>query len=291
MTKAKYSTSISRAITDFLTEDDWNYTFDAEKGRFQFILSTNKKLKNISYIISVREDSYIVYATSPIGPSADNPEEMARMAEFICRANFGLVNGNFELDFRDGEIRYKTYVNCDGIVPTEEIIRSSIFVIASMYKRYADGITDVLFKDITPEEAIKNCEQETASAISDALHKLLQASPEGPLAEKLQHLLEFASDTEDEDDDNGLIELIPEDDDDYSAEDKIIVDDYEADEKQDEEDEDNDNEEKDDGEETVIHTESEEEEDDDDDNGDEIVDETLLDLSDFLKNLKDDSTD
>lgn len=277
MTDAKYSTSISKAITDFLTEDDWNYTFDAEKGRFQFIMSTNRKLKNVSYIISVRDDSYIVYATSPIGPSADDPDEMARMAEFICRANFGLVNGNFELDFRDGEIRYKTYVNCDGIVPTKGMIRSSIFVIASMYKRYADGIIDVLFKDITPEEAIKNCEHETASAISDALHKLLQASPEGPLAEKLQHLLGLASDAEDDDE---TINITPEDDDTYSLEDVATEEDSREKDEEDEGDDDEDD--------AVIHAEPESE---DDDNNDEIVDETLLDLSDFLRNLKDDSAE
>lgn len=32
---------------------------------------------------------------------------MKRTAEFLTRANYGLVFGNFEMDMHDGEIRYK----------------------------------------------------------------------------------------------------------------------------------------------------------------------------------------
>ena len=29
------------------------------------------------------------------------------MAEFLTRANYGIMIGNFEMDFNDGEVRYK----------------------------------------------------------------------------------------------------------------------------------------------------------------------------------------
>lgn len=74
---------------------------------------------------------------------------MAIMAEFICRANYGLKNGNFELDMRDGEIRYKSFVDCEGLTPTTEMVRNSIHCPAAMFDRYGDGIVDII--SVTPQ--------------------------------------------------------------------------------------------------------------------------------------------
>ena len=69
-------------------------------------LNTNNKLKTLEYLVGVDTDTYTVYAISPVAADVSNPEERAAMAEFICRANYGMRYGNFELDLRDGEIRY-----------------------------------------------------------------------------------------------------------------------------------------------------------------------------------------
>ena len=43
------------------------------------------------------------------------PEERRReVSEFLTKANYGLADGNFELDFDDGEIRYKTVLHLQG---------------------------------------------------------------------------------------------------------------------------------------------------------------------------------
>ena len=58
----------------------------------------------------------------------------------------------------DGEIRYKIFVDCDGITPSEEIIKGSIIIPSVMFDRYAPGILDIMFKEATAEEAIAKCE-------------------------------------------------------------------------------------------------------------------------------------
>jgi hypothetical protein len=148
-----YSTQIANTVRKFLTADDWNYSFDDEKGIFTFNLSIKTKLKKLSYRVVVNDNGYSVYAAIALG--ADDC--LHEMAEFVCRANYGLRNGNFELDFRDGEIRYKCYVNCDGQMPTNEIVKDSIYIPYYMMKRYGDGIVSVLFGNQTPEEAIRSC--------------------------------------------------------------------------------------------------------------------------------------
>ncbi|MBR0278490.1 MAG: hypothetical protein IJQ75_00725, partial [Synergistaceae bacterium] len=109
-------------------------------------------------IIPVRDDSYTVYARSPIEADCDDKNVMKEMSDFICRANYGLRNGNFELDMTDGELRYKTFVDCDGITPSEEIVKGSIIIPAMMFDRYAPGMLDIMFKGSTAEEAIAKCE-------------------------------------------------------------------------------------------------------------------------------------
>ena len=105
MKEKNYSAEIANAIKSYLKEDDWHFSFDEETGLFRFGLSLSSKIKKINYIVDVKEDQYIVYAIAPIGADEEDKKMMATMAEFVCRANYGLKNGNFELDMRDGEVR------------------------------------------------------------------------------------------------------------------------------------------------------------------------------------------
>lgn len=158
MKEKNYSKEIANVINAFLKEDDWYFSFDEQRGLFKFGLSLKSKLKKINYFVAVKEDEYIVYAISPIGVDEDDKEMMASMAEFVCRANYGLMNGNFELDMRDGEIRFKCFVDCKGTFPTIEIIKNSIYYPAAMFKQYGNGIVDIIFGNASVKETIDKCE-------------------------------------------------------------------------------------------------------------------------------------
>lgn len=159
MKNKTYSMDIANAINTFLKEDDWHFSFDEQRGVFKFGLSLKSKLKKVNYLIHIKEDEYIVYAISPIGADEDDETMMAAMAEFVCRANYGLKNGNFELDMRDGEVRFKCFVDCEDIMPSTEVIRNSIHCPAAMFKQYGDGIIDIIFGNASAKEAIAKCEK------------------------------------------------------------------------------------------------------------------------------------
>lgn len=155
----QYSHPIADAVNDFLTEDKWNYFFDEGKGVFKFGLRMGGNLHNIDYRVAVHKGDYVVYAFSPIGIDEHDKSMLHDMAEFITRANYGMTCGNFEMDMRDGEIRFKCYVSCEGnAVPTKEIIRESIYIPARMYDRYAPGILGIVFQEKDPETMIAECE-------------------------------------------------------------------------------------------------------------------------------------
>ena len=153
-----YSKDIAHAINAYLKDDDWHFSFDELRGVFKFSLSLKGKMKKVNYLIDVKKDEYIVYAVSPLGADEEDEKIMVTMAEFVCRANYGLKNGNFEFDMRDGEIRFKCFVDCEGIAPTVEIIRNSIHCPAAMFEQYGDGIVGILFGNMSAKDAVSKCE-------------------------------------------------------------------------------------------------------------------------------------
>ena len=156
--ETEYSEDIVEQIRSFLDDDDWHYDFDEERGIFRFGVNLESKLKNVRYFLPVREDGFTVCAVCPINADKDDPDIIKEMAEFICRANYGLRNGNFELDVRDGEIRYKIHVDCEDLIPSREVVRNSIIIPSAMFDRYAEGILDIMFRNATAADAIEKCE-------------------------------------------------------------------------------------------------------------------------------------
>ncbi len=153
-----FNPEIMEAVKNFLDEDGWRYSIESDKGVFRFGVNLRGKLKNVQYLVGINERDYNVYAVSPLSADQDEPEQIAKMAEFVCRANYGLKDGNFELDCDDGELRYKCYMNCNGVIPTREMIGTSIRCPAAMFERYSKGIMQILFGDMSPADAIKLCE-------------------------------------------------------------------------------------------------------------------------------------
>ena len=116
MRKYEYSDDLVNAVKKFLEEDDWKYTFDEDMGVFDFGLRIKSKIQKIRYLIDTQEDAIILYGMCPISADCEDSEMMSRMAEFFCRVNYGLKNGCFEFDFKDGEIRFKSYIDCDEYI-------------------------------------------------------------------------------------------------------------------------------------------------------------------------------
>ena len=183
MKKYTYSDEIANVVKTFLTEDDWHYSFDEKTGIFTFGLRLRSKIQHIKYLIDVHEDEAVVYSIPTITADSYDSEMMARMAEFICRANYNLKNGNFEMDYRDGEIRFKSYIDCDNLTPSTAVVKNAVYCAATMFKRYAPGITDIIFADSTAKDAIAKCEESKADVLRRMLAQMEEDSDEDGTSE------------------------------------------------------------------------------------------------------------
>lgn len=190
MKKCNYSNEIANVVKQFLTDDGWLYSFDEECGIFEFGLRVRSKIQKIKYFIDIKEDEMIVYGICPIGADWADERMMAQMAEFICRANYGLKNGCFEFDFGDGEIRYKSFIDCDEVLPSTEVVKNSVHCTAAMYKHYAAGITSIIFAGSSAKEAIAMCEKSSDEELRSMLAEMGADAEDGDMSGMIARLAE-----------------------------------------------------------------------------------------------------
>jgi hypothetical protein len=121
------------------------------------------------------------------------PEKMTAVAEFTSRANRGMRVGNFELDFDDGEIRYKTSIDVEGGDLTSKMIDNLLRANLHTIDRYFAGLMELLYGDKSAAEIIKRIE--TPSGELDPLD-----ADDAGIADDDEEM-PFAPDDDDEDED------------------------------------------------------------------------------------------
>ena len=152
-----YSQAIVQRLMEFFEKEKWRYRFDSEEGVFYFGLNLEKRV-NIQYALDVHGFSYITYGMSPFHGDPKDSEMMTQIARFLSMANYGLKYGNFEINMADGDIRYKCSVDCEDITLSDSVIKTSIHVPAIVFEQYSKGIVQIIFNNMTAEEAIYLCE-------------------------------------------------------------------------------------------------------------------------------------
>ena len=145
------------ALRDWLDSDDWHYEYDAERHLIKAGITLDCKLRNARIFIPIRGDgSYIVNIYSPV---SGDPASLDELIKYVAMANYGLANGNFDIDVSDGEVRYKIYVNCKDLEKLpEQIIKDSIYAGWCMMDRYGNGLAALAMGFSDAETEIKKAE-------------------------------------------------------------------------------------------------------------------------------------
>jgi hypothetical protein len=102
------------------------------------------------------DQQLMFYARAPLDVP---PARRAAAAEFITRANYGMVIGNFELDMNDGEIRYKVSLDFGGLELNQRFLKSMAYAAVVAMDRYLPGIMKLLVSDIEPALAVREIEE------------------------------------------------------------------------------------------------------------------------------------
>jgi hypothetical protein len=152
---ATSSKQILGEIIDFFTEDDWPFTKIKGEPVLRMAFQGDNGKWTCYAKARVQQEQFVFYSVCPV--NAPENKRLA-MAEFLTRANSGMIIGNFELDFADGEIRYKTSIDVQGDFLSFELIKQLVYANVTMMDEYLPGIKSVIESDVSPEDAIAQIE-------------------------------------------------------------------------------------------------------------------------------------
>ncbi len=150
-------TQLFEAMVNFFTTDQWPFVQLEETPTLRMGFQGDNG--NWICYASVRDDLgyFFFYSICPVNVP---PDKRQVMAEFLTRANYGLTIGNFEMDFNDGEIRYKTSVDTENEPPSETMLRNLVYANVFNMDRYLPGIMSVIYSDVSPVEAVVQIESD-----------------------------------------------------------------------------------------------------------------------------------
>lgn len=154
-----YNLQNYNAVKAFLDQQEFKYRADEEEGVISMGINIPGKVRNVKVHIDFSyEDCYIVVCFLPNNAPEQNYSEILRFINYI---NFRAKFGNFELDERDGEIRYRMTVDCEDITPSNKMIEKSIYIPATMLKKYGEHMIDIIMEYKTFEDIVKHLEEQS----------------------------------------------------------------------------------------------------------------------------------
>lgn len=142
-------------MVKFFKEDGWHFSqlegkpilrmgFSGDNGKWACYAEAREE-----------QEQFLFYSICPVNAPED---KRLAIAEFLTRANYGLLIGNFEFDFEDGEIRYKTSIDVKGDRLSPILVKQLVYINVVMMDNYLPGIIAVIYAGESPVQAIAQIE-------------------------------------------------------------------------------------------------------------------------------------
>ena len=150
---------IFNTLIDFLDEEEWKYEILEGESAVRFYFKGSSGSMFCFAHVDEEKDWLLFYSYLPV----NTPDhKLAMMAEFVTRANRGMRIGNFELDYEDGEIRYKTSIDIEGGALTNKMIDNLLRANLSTMNRYYSGMMELIYssEEPSPKEIIHKIESD-----------------------------------------------------------------------------------------------------------------------------------
>ncbi len=155
MSSVLKSINILNSLILFFEKENWSFTllkdkptlvahFEGEHGRWQCFAKAREEAKQ-----------FIFYSLCPVKVPLD---KRPAVAELLMRVNSGMILGNWEMDYEDGEVRYKTSIDVKGDRLTHPVIKNLVYVNCRIMDKYLPGLCQVIFCNVTPKAAAAEIE-------------------------------------------------------------------------------------------------------------------------------------
>lgn len=143
-------------VQAFFDKQELKYRSDPELGMLQMhVSSRNGSWQCIVHVNTDRNVLSVFY----IFPVKVKKAKRPLLSETLVRANYGLLVGCFEMDYEDGEIRYKSSMPLHGDELSDDVLHHIVLASAHTFERYFESLMLVIYSDISPAEAVARAER------------------------------------------------------------------------------------------------------------------------------------
>jgi hypothetical protein len=143
-------------LGQFLQQDGWLPQQVGDRSIYRVSFSDRNRQMACYAQVRTEVEQFAFYVIAPIQvPESARPA----VAEFLTRVNYGLWIGNFEMDWRDGEVRYKSSLDFEGVTLTPQLIRNAIDPAVRTMSCYLPGLERIVQEGKSSEEALTHIMQ------------------------------------------------------------------------------------------------------------------------------------
>jgi hypothetical protein len=83
------------------------------------------------------------------------------IAEYLTRANYTQALGAFDMDFTDGEVRYRVAADVEGGQLGATMVRTMVRSALLAFDHYYPGLMRVIYCGMSPADAIASVEEKS----------------------------------------------------------------------------------------------------------------------------------
>jgi len=149
-------------VKKFFEEEKFKYEVDDENRIITLFLSGNTGSWMGLANINEENNQFIFYS---VIPSRVPKESRAQVMEFITRANYNLLVGNFEMDLADGEVRFKTSVDVSGDRLSKELVKNIVYFNFITIDRYLKSLMKVMYGNMNAKTAFEEAVEKMRQAV------------------------------------------------------------------------------------------------------------------------------
>ena len=151
-------------VADYLDRHEWACTPNEEQGLFSLRLSSAAATYRIhikaSYTNSIC--NIMVISVLPVKVPADR---RPAIAESLQRINFTLMQGTAELDFSNGEIRFRTLGTTEGETLSDTLLDYVVDSSFDLAHRYTAPLLAVAFGNAAPDSVLDMAQVPVATTL------------------------------------------------------------------------------------------------------------------------------
>lgn len=140
----------------FLEENGWRYLADDDGALRGLVSGDNGQCHWYAHLNG--DGRFLVFKSfCPVNVSA---RRRPAAAEYLMRANWGLNFGNFEMDWSDGQVSFRTSVTTHELNPSGDALSHLVYGNHSTMDRYLAGLLAVACGSASPSKAISEAEKD-----------------------------------------------------------------------------------------------------------------------------------